>query len=151
MPDRDETTSGDLPGWESGASQRLDKWLWFARVVKTRSMAAALVVRGRVRVNRVRTQKPSHPVKPGDVITASVSRSVRVLRVLEPGTRRGPASEAQALYEDLQPPSRHSEAGETRQCRDATSPPVSAVLDTTAGRPSKKERREIIRLKNKDR
>lgn len=86
-----------------GGAQRLDKWLWYARVVKTRSLAAALVTRGRVRVNRERIQKPSQTVKPGDVITASVSRDMRVLKVLLPGTRRGPASEAQTLYEDLSP------------------------------------------------
>lgn len=155
MPDRHATSFEKQPDAE--ASQRLDKWLWYARVVKTRSMAAALVVRGRVRVNRVRTQKPSQPVKPGDVITASVSRSVRVLKVLQPGTRRGPASEAQALYEDLAPQGRlagaviSAEADARRVTTGQAAMAPGGVLETGAGRPSKKERRQIMRLKGQER
>ncbi|MBU2581369.1 MAG: RNA-binding S4 domain-containing protein [Alphaproteobacteria bacterium] len=137
-----------------GGAQRLDKWLWYARVVKTRSLAAALVTRGRVRVNRERIQKPSQTVKPGDVITASVSRDMRVLKVLLPGTRRGPASEAQTLYEDLSPVkiAGPSAGGAVSGDQSNTSgPPVGGVFDTGSGRPSKKERRQIVRLKGQDR
>ena len=87
-----------------GSSQRIDRWLWFARIVKTRSLAAALVSGGKVRVNRHKIAKPSHPVAPGDVLTIALRGHVRVLKLLDPGTRRGPAPEARRLYEDLAPP-----------------------------------------------
>ena len=85
------------------ARQRLDKWLWFTRVVKTRSLAARLVTEGHVRVNSVRVETASKAVKPGDIVTVALERHVRVLRVLAGGERRGPAPEAQTLYEDLAP------------------------------------------------
>src|SRR5690554_1297907 len=97
-PDTSETSP---TGASSG--QRLDKWLWYARVTKSRTLAASLIEGGKVRVNRTRTDKPSHQVRAGDVITATVHRNVRVLKVLAPGTRRGPATEARSLYEELTP------------------------------------------------
>ena len=85
------------------ARQRLDKWLWFARVVKTRSLAARLVTEGHVRVNSVRIETAAKAVKQGDIVTVALERHVRVFKVLAAGERRGPAPEAQALYEDLAP------------------------------------------------
>ncbi len=82
--------------------QRLDKFLWHARVVKARSSAAELVERGHVRVNGVRERAPGHAVKPGDVLTIALARSVRVLKVIGFSERRGDASSARVLYEDLQ-------------------------------------------------
>jgi ribosome-associated heat shock protein Hsp15 len=82
--------------------QRLDKWLWHARVVKARSSAAALVEAGHVRVNGVREKAPGHAVKAGDVLTIGLDRSVRVLRVVGFAEQRGDASAARALYDDLQ-------------------------------------------------
>ncbi len=156
MPDQDDATplGEGLANAPRGIPQRLDKWLWYARVVKTRSLAAALVVRGRVRVNRERMQKPSHMVKPGDVITASVGRDVRVMKVLLAGSRRGPASEAQLLYEDLAPERKTDAAGvfpAARRTENAYAGGPGAVLDTGSGRPSKKERRQIVQLKGRDR
>ena len=81
--------------------QRLDKWLWFARVVKTRSLAAKLVSAGHVRVNARRIEDPAKSVKSGDVVTVALDRQVRVLRILAGGDHRGPFSEAQRLFEDL--------------------------------------------------
>lgn len=81
--------------------QRLDKWLWFARIVRTRSLAAALVATGRIRVNRARILKPGHDVGPGDILTVSVAGQVRVLKLIGLAERRGPASDARRLYEDL--------------------------------------------------
>ena len=81
--------------------QRLDKWLWFARLAKSRTLAARLVEEGQVRVNRVKVEKPALAIKPGDVLTLSLGAQIRVLRVLNPGTRRGPATEASTLYEDV--------------------------------------------------
>jgi ribosome-associated heat shock protein Hsp15 len=83
--------------------QRLDKWLWHARVVKARSSAAALIEAGHVRVNGVREKAPGHSVKAGDVVTVGLDRSVRLLKVVGFSERRGDATAARVLYEDLQP------------------------------------------------
>jgi ribosome-associated heat shock protein Hsp15 len=85
------------------AGIRLDKWLWQARFCKSRSLAAALVIEGRVRVNSERAVKPARDVRPGDVLTFPQGGRIRVVRVMAVGERRGPASEAQGLYEDLDP------------------------------------------------
>jgi ribosome-associated heat shock protein Hsp15 len=82
-------------------ARRIDQWLFFARIVKSRSLAQKLVEAGHVRINRAKVLKPGHDVKPGDVITAAVHDHVRVLKVLAPGARRGPAPEAQGLYEEV--------------------------------------------------
>jgi ribosome-associated heat shock protein Hsp15 len=82
--------------------QRLDKWLWHARVVRARSSAAALVEAGHVRINGVREQAPSHAVKAGDVLTISLDNSVRILKIVGFAERRGDASAARVLYDDLQ-------------------------------------------------
>lgn len=82
-----------------GPRQRIDKWLWFARIVKTRPLASALVDTGQVRVNRHKVTKPGHPVGPGDVLTLALHGRVRVLKVLACAERRGTASAAQALYQ----------------------------------------------------
>ena len=76
---------------------RLDKWLWQARFFKTRALAAQLVGKGRVRINQAIVKKPHHCIRPGDVLTFPQGAAVRVVRVLDLGTRRGPAREAQAL------------------------------------------------------
>ncbi len=114
--------------------QRLDKWLWYARVAKTRTLAATLVQQGKVRVNRIRTDKPGTTVKVEDVITIAVHGRVRVLKVLQPGRRRGPAVEARQLFEDLSP----------------VSMPRSMVLPAGGERPSKKARRAIDKLREGD-
>jgi ribosome-associated heat shock protein Hsp15 len=82
--------------------QRLDKWLWHARVVKARTSAAALVEAGHVRINGVREKSPGHGVKSGDVLTIALDRTVRVLRIVGFAERRGDAPAARALYDDLQ-------------------------------------------------
>jgi ribosome-associated heat shock protein Hsp15 len=86
-----------------GPKQRLDKWLWFARVVKTRSLAARLVSEGHVRLNARRIETPAKAVGPGDVLTIALEHQVRVLKVVAPGTRRGGFPEAALLFEDLSP------------------------------------------------
>ena len=82
--------------------QRLDKWLWHARVVKARTSAAALVESGHVRLNGEREKSPSHGVKIGDVVTVALNRTVRVMKVTGFAERRGDATAARALYADLQ-------------------------------------------------
>ncbi|MDH7798148.1 MULTISPECIES: RNA-binding S4 domain-containing protein [unclassified Beijerinckia] len=110
--------------------QRLDKWLWFARVVKSRTLAAKLVMDGFVRVNSVKADAPAKPVGPGDVLTIALERQVRILKVLAPGVRRGPYEEARTLYEDCSPPP---------AARDET--PEFGERERGTGRPTKKERR----------
>jgi ribosome-associated heat shock protein Hsp15 len=82
--------------------QRLDKWLWHARVVKARTSAAALVEAGHVRINGIRETAPGHAVKAGDVLTIGLDRSVRLLKVVGFVERRGNAASARALFVDLQ-------------------------------------------------
>lgn len=82
--------------------QRLDKWLWHAQVVKARTSAAALVEAGHVRINGAREKAPGHTVKAGDVLTIALDRTVRVLKVVGFAERRGDASAARVLYDDLQ-------------------------------------------------
>ncbi len=89
---------------EAQERQRIDKWLWFARFARTRTLAQKLVAAGAVRVNRERIDSASRLVKPGDVLTVSLEHQIRVVRVLSSGERRGPASEAQELYEEVTPP-----------------------------------------------
>jgi ribosomal 50S subunit-recycling heat shock protein len=82
--------------------QRVDRWLWHARLVRTRGAAAALAGGGFVRVNGARIDAPGRMVRAGDVITVALDRRVRVVKVLGFIERRGPAASAAALYEDLQ-------------------------------------------------
>ncbi|SES15494.1 heat shock protein Hsp15 [Tranquillimonas rosea] len=114
---------------EEPARIRLDKWLYFARFFKTRALAAKVVTAGQVRVNATRVSKPSRSVGPGDVLTFPQARAVRVVRIRAAGERRGPAPEAQTLYEDLSPEPR----------RDGTEPRREA-----GGRPTKKARRNML-------
>jgi ribosome-associated heat shock protein Hsp15 len=109
-----------------GARQRIDKWLWFARVVKTRTLAQKLVLSGAVRVNREKCASASQPLKPGDVLTIAVGRGIRVLKVAAAGARRGPAEEARALYEDLSP-----------------SPDPARPQASAGPRPTKRDRRAL--------
>jgi len=108
---------------------RVDKWLWHARFFKTRSLATGLVAGGHLRVNAHRVTKAAHVIAPGDVLTFVQARRVRVVRVLAIGARRGPASEARALYEDLSPP------------QDKVS---HAPAYEGKGRPGRKDRRNAI-------
>lgn len=94
---------GGSGGGGNGGAIRLDKWLWQARFFKSRSLAAQAVSKG-VRINGTSVSKPAASLRPGDVLTFVQARQVRVVRMLAAGTRRGPATEAQALYDDLTPP-----------------------------------------------
>jgi ribosome-associated heat shock protein Hsp15 len=82
-------------------AQRLDKWLVYARVVKTRGIASELVEKGAVRINAQRCKVAHRLIRPGDVLTLRLDRGVFVWRVLDCAERRGPAREAQKLYEDI--------------------------------------------------
>lgn len=122
--------------------QRIDRWLFFARVVKSRSLAAKIVQAGRVRLNRDKIDQPAQQVKPGDVLTVTLERRVIVYRVLEPGARRGPAEEARALYEDLTPP---AERG-----GDPLPDAIAPLRSQGSGRPTKKDRRRTDALREEE-
>lgn len=113
---------------DTPAQIRLDKWLWHARFFKTRTLSVKTVSGGHVRVNGTKVSKPAHKVGAGDTLTFPQGRDIRVVRVVAPGERRGPAAEAQQLYEDLTP------------IKDSV---PSAPRYEGKGRPDKKERRQI--------
>ena len=127
------------------ATQRLDKWLWYTRLIKTRSMATRLVSGGKVRVNKVKCDKPSQGLRCGDVVTATIGKNIRVLQVLELGSRRGPAPEARALYEDLAP---LPERGKPLAAGPDAGSAVAARREPGSGRPTKRERRQTDRLRS---
>ena len=117
--------------------QRIDKWLWHARVVRTRSAAAALADAGLVRINGTRVDMSSRPVRPGDVVTVALDRNVRVLKVIGYAERRSSADIARSLFEDMTLPS-------------PPRAPSAGARDDGSGRPTKRERREIDRLQGRD-
>ena len=84
-------------------SLRVDKYLWFARFFKTRSLATKRANGGRIRVNGNKIKKSNDPVRVGDILTLAQGDQIRVIRVLDLGIRRGPAQEVQNLYEDITP------------------------------------------------
>lgn len=110
----------------AAAALRIDKWLWQARFFKTRARAVEAVTGGAVRVNGTRVAKPAHAVRCGDVLTFAAGRRIVVLRIVALPVRRGPAPEAQALYEDLSPPPQAPDSGQP---------------EPRKGRPSREDRR----------
>ncbi|MFK7944172.1 MAG: RNA-binding S4 domain-containing protein [Paracoccaceae bacterium] len=129
MPDAPEKAQGKI---------RVDKWLWYARFFKSRSLAGEAVAS--LRVNGEPVDKPSQNVRPGDVLTFAKEDYIRIIQIDAIGTRRGPASEAQELYTDLDPPQ--------PKTRDAVADLGEREAGT--GRPTKRERREIDALRNRD-
>ncbi len=119
------------------ARQRIDKWLFFARLRKSRSLAAKSVEAGDIRVNGVSVRQPSHMLRPGDVVVLSLDRHDMVVKVLHPGERRGPYEEARLLYHDMTPPP---------PPREERSLFEQATRERGTGRPTKRERRETDRL-----
>jgi len=115
-------------------SLRIDKWLWHARFFKTRTLAAKVVSAGHVRVNAERVKKPSTSIKAGDGLSFMQGRQLRIVRIMALGERRGPATEAQALYEDLTPE------------REAAAAPIERV----GIRPTKKDRRAMDAMRHTD-
>ena len=114
---------------------RVDKWLWQARFFKSRGRAGETASSGKLRVNGTHVAKPSHAVRPGDVLTFPQGRLIRVIRVEALGHRRGPASEAVTLYADLDPPVAHT-------VPDSKAPAIPQ-REPGEGRPTKRERRKI--------
>jgi ribosome-associated heat shock protein Hsp15 len=133
-----------LPGTvEPIRKERLDKFLFFSRAIKSRTLAQKFIETGAIRVNSERTIRSDLKVGSGDVLTMSLHERIVIWRILDCGVRRGPAPEAQALYEDLSPPALP---------KSQMSPYDAAIAPRGdgAGRPTKKERRETDRLREGD-
>ncbi|ABS63316.1 RNA-binding S4 domain protein [Parvibaculum lavamentivorans DS-1] len=128
----------DDPAGQPG--QRIDRWLWYARFLKSRSLAATLVQSGRLRLSGQRISKASRLVRAGDILTFPLGPHIRVIKILHLGTRRGPAPEAALLYEDLDPPSPLPPKADRETA--AESRPAGT------GRPTKKEGRRTATLKS---
>jgi len=120
-------------------SVRVDAWVWAARLAKTRSQATAACKAGHVRVNDA-SAKPAQAVKIGDVVRVRLHQTERIYRVTALATRRGSASEAALLFEDLTPPA-----------PPRVERPAAVIRDRGAGRPTKRDRREIDRLRGFER
>lgn len=123
--------------------ERLDKFLFFSRALKSRTLAQKVIETGAIRVNSERTVRSDLKVGAGDVLTMALHNRIVVWRIVYCGVRRGPASEAQGLYEDLSPP----------VLPKAEQSPYEAAIAPRgdgAGRPTKKERRETDRLHGGD-
>ncbi|WP_316356739.1 RNA-binding S4 domain-containing protein [Devosia sp.] len=123
--------------------ERLDKFLFFSRALKSRTLAQKVIETGAIRVNSERTDRSDLKVGAGDVLTMNLHGRIVVWRILDCGSRRGPATEAQGLYEDLSPPTLP---------KAELSPYEAAIAPRGdgAGRPTKKERRDTDRLRAED-
>ncbi|MBD9450731.1 RNA-binding S4 domain-containing protein [Rhizobium sp. RHZ02] len=132
-------SSETQPG--SGSRQRIDKWLFFTRMIKSRSLAQSHIQSGHVRINGERALQPSQMVKTGDRVELALERRDVVLIVKSGGERRGPYEEARLLYEDLTPPPDEAKR---------LTPYEQAMRATGTGRPTKKDRRAIDKLMSDD-
>ena len=132
-------SSETQPG--SGSRQRIDKWLFFTRMVKSRSLAQSHIQSGHVRINGERALQPSQMVKTGDRVELALERRDVVLIVKSGGERRGPYEEARLLYEGLTPPPDEAKR---------LTPYEQAMRATGTGRPTKKDRRAIDKLMSDD-
>ena len=120
-------------------TQRIDKWIWHARFARTRSLAQKLVRSGNVRLNRIKVASTSQQVQPGNVLTLSLPKQVKIIEIKAIAERRGPYSAARLLYNDNTP-------------EIAIDPASQADIPTTATvekekRPDSRSRRLAIKLK----
>lgn len=125
---------------DEGKPLRLDKWLWYARFFKTRALASKTISGGRFRLDGEVMSKPHRQAMVGQVLTFTKNDDVRVIEIVALGTRRGPADEAAQLYKDLAPVAAKTKERADREMR-------FEERDKGAGRPTKRQRREIDRLK----
>ena len=123
--------------------ERLDRFLFFSRAIKSRTLAQKVIETGAIRVNSERMIASDHKVGAGDVLTMAIHNRIVVWKILDCGTRRGPASEAMTLYEDLSPPALP---------REERSPYEAAIAEREpgSGRPTKRERRLTDKLRDGD-
>jgi ribosome-associated heat shock protein Hsp15 len=123
-------------------TQRIDRWLWHARMFRTRSLAARFATSGKVRVNGTRILKASHPVGLGDVLTFPLAGRVRVLKVAALAERRGPHAEAVCLYEEI--------GDDSATLPGSGEAPAAKAREPGAGRPTKLERRRMETFTSRD-
>ena len=124
-------------------SLRLDKWLWYARFFKTRTQATKLIQCGKLRLNGDIITKPHRAASVGSILTFPKAKNIRVIKIVKLGQRRGPASEATSLYEDLSP--KINETKKEEQLKVVN----FEIREIGTGRPTKKQRRETERLKDR--
>ena len=120
---------------------RIDKWLWFARVTKTRTLAKKLVTNGKIRVDSNKISSASSLISCGQVLTITLERQILIYEIVELGTSRGPYIQAQLLYSDLSPKI------------DPVVKDDKAFMDgtiATEGRPDKRQRRQLQALKQEN-
>jgi len=127
---------------KASSGLRIDKWLWYARFFKTRSAATKMVSSGKLRLDGQVMAKPHRQVLAGQILTFQQASQIRVVKVEQLGSRRGPASEAALLYTDLAPP--QQKADTQRQAEQ----PQFEQRSTGSGRPTKKDRRSTEKLKD---
>lgn len=120
---------------------RADKWLWYARFFKTRTLASRVCAAGQLRVGGSVVSKAHSKLKVGDILTFPQGRHIRVVKIIALATRRGPAIEARELYEDLKPPAPANRLPRAQ----------SIGRSPGAGRPTKKDRRVLDKLTGKSR
>jgi ribosome-associated heat shock protein Hsp15 len=131
---------GDLP---LNGVLRLDKWLWYARFMKSRSKATKFCQSSRFCVNSSIVIKAHFLVKQNDVLTFSIDNNIKIIRILNLGVRRGSASEAQALYQDISPSISLNKEDHEFQV-------VIGKREIGSGRPTKDQRRATDKLIAKD-
>ncbi len=131
---------GDLP---LNGVLRLDKWLWYARFMKSRSKATKFCQSSRFCVNSLIVAKAHFLIKKNDVLTFSIDNNIKIIKILNLGVRRGPAPEAQALYEDLSPSISINK-------EDLKFQAVIGKREIGSGRPTKDQRRATDKLIAKD-
>lgn len=125
---------------EDEKALRLDKWLWFARFFKTRGLATKAISGGRFRLDGTIMNKPHRAAIPGQVLTFAKGDSVRVIKIVALGSRRGPAVEAALLYEDMAPPP-------PKRADNAPRKSSFEAREKGSGRPTKRARRLTDKLK----
>ncbi len=132
-----------INGLSDIAPVRIDKWLWYARFFKTRSLATKFVSSGKLRIDGDVVSKPHRKIQKGQVLTFPLGDNIRIIQIVDFGGRRGPAPEAQALYEDLATPApRGQDKGDDANFLEFER------REKGTGRPTKRERRETSRLKD---
>ena len=126
---------------DQSAPLRIDKWLWYARFFKSRALASRMVSSGRLRIDGDAVSKPHRHVQVGQTLIFPQGEVTRTIEVRALATRRGPATEAQALYHDLDPPQKKDNSS------DKLIIPAFEVRDAGSGRPTKRDRRLSDALK----
>ena len=134
--DADANQTGSAP-------VRLDKWLWYARFFKTRSLATKVILSGKLRINGDATSKPHRQAQIGQVLTFAQGHYIRVIRIDKIGKCRGAAAEAATLYTDLDPPPAQKK---NKQGRLHNKRFENRLIGS--GRPTKKDRRKTTKLKD---